>query len=450
MKGLLLCTALGACFLGGPAAAKSNDTARAQGLIRERTGVTIPWSADGEAEGPVADTVRALLGRGLTEDRVVRVALLNNRRLRAALEEVGVSRAEFRQALLPANPTIEGEVRFNGGQRPGELGVMQDLSSILLVPLRRRAAGESLERTNLLAAHQALELVLETRSAFYEAQGAEQVRHYMERIVESARSAADLALRQHQAGNIPSLEADNRQTLYENAKIELSRSLTEVRAAREHLNRLMGVWGEETTWEILGDLPEVPADSIPTIGLEGLAVSNRLDLAAAEAEVRAIQGSFSLARFSRFPELRAGVHIEREPEGARTTGPAIELAFPLFDRGQHAVARTRSELRQARDRRAALAIEIRSDVRAALDLLISARELVAYYRDSVLPRRLRIVEQTQLEYNFMLTGVYQLLQVKEDEIKAQREYIEAQRDYWLARARLEHALGGPLPAAETD
>src|SRR5439155_27268163 len=136
-----------------------------------------------------------------------------------------------------------------------------------------------------------------------------------------------------------------------------------------------------------------------------------------------------------------------EPEGLRTTGPAAGLAFPLFDRGQHAVARARAQLRQAQDRQSALAVEIRSEVRAGRDRLTAARQLVAYYRDVVLPRRERIVEQTQREYNFMLVGVFQLLQARQDEINARREYLEAQRDYWIARTELEHSLGGGLLAA---
>ena len=92
-------------------------------------------------------------------------------------------------------------------------------------------------------------------------------------------------------------------------------------------------------------------------------------------------------------------------------------------------------------------MEIRSEVRAARDRLTAARQLVAYYRDVVLPRRKRIVEQTQREYNFMLVGVFQLLQAKQDEINAQREFLEAQRDYWIVRTELDHALGGGLATA---
>ena len=65
---------------------------------------------------------------------------------------------------------------------------------------------------------------------------------------------------------------------------------------------------------------------------------------------------------------------------------------------------------------------------------------------AVLPLRHQIVRETQLQYNAMRAGVFQLLQAKRDEIDAGREYVESLRDYWVARADLERAVGGRLPA----
>lgn len=100
--------------------------------------------------------------------------------------------------------------------------------------------------------------------------------------------------------------------------------------------------------------------------------------------------------------------------------------------------------RQSEARFRALAVKVRSEVRRARNHMLSARARVEYYRKVLLPLRGTIVEQTQLEYNAMLVGVFQLLQAKQAEIEAGRGYIEALRDYWIARAELEHAVGGRL------
>jgi cobalt-zinc-cadmium efflux system outer membrane protein len=46
----------------------------------------------------------------------------------------------------------------------------------------------------------------------------------------------------------------------------------------------------------------------------------------------------------------------------------------------------------------------------------------------------------------MLLGVFELLALKQDEFHAYQGYIEAIRDYWLARADLGLATGTQLPS----
>ena len=46
----------------------------------------------------------------------------------------------------------------------------------------------------------------------------------------------------------------------------------------------------------------------------------------------------------------------------------------------------------------------------------------------------------------MLLGVYQLIFAKQGEFNVYREYIEALRDYWIARSDLERAVGTRLVA----
>ena len=53
----------------------------------------------------------------------------------------------------------------------------------------------------------------------------------------------------------------------------------------------------------------------------------------------------------------------------------------------------------------------------------------------------------------MFKGAYDLLQAKQAEVAAERGRLGAWRDYWIARARLERAVGGalaPVPAEETN
>ena len=60
----------------------------------------------------------------------------------------------------------------------------------------------------------------------------------------------------------------------------------------------------------------------------------------------------------------------------------------------------------------------------------------------VVPQRKLIVDQTQVQYNAMQRGGYDLLTARERELSAERSYLEAWRDYWIARVELERALTG--------
>ena len=47
----------------------------------------------------------------------------------------------------------------------------------------------------------------------------------------------------------------------------------------------------------------------------------------------------------------------------------------------------------------------------------------------------------------MQVGIFELLQAKQAEIDAGRDYVESLRDYWIARTELEKAIGGGLKSA---
>ena len=59
----------------------------------------------------------------------------------------------------------------------------------------------------------------------------------------------------------------------------------------------------------------------------------------------------------------------------------------------------------------------------------------------------RIVNEAQLQYNAMQIGVVQLLREREQQIETSVAYVDALREYWLARADLEQMSSGRLPAS---
>ncbi len=146
--------------------------------------------------------------------------------------------------------------------------------------------------------------------------------------------------------------------------------------------------------------------------------------------------------------INVGVFTEREPEAehVRVTGPSLALQLPVFDTGRASIARLGAEYLRSQRLLEALAVDARSEVRDARDLMIASRDLAEYHRAVLLPQRVLILDLTLRHYNMMLKGAYDLLLAKQSEVAAERAYIEAWRDYWIARTELERAVGGGLPA----
>ncbi len=422
-----------------------------QQLVSTRTPAEIVWASETESGAPIAERVHELLAKSLTPESAVQIALLNNRKLQAVYGRLGIAQADIVQAGLPPNPILTADIHFGTGASGtgAELGLVQEFISVVQIPLRKRVAEAAFEQAKLDVADAVWDLATQTKAAFYRLEGALQRLELRRTVAKATTLSADFAKRQHDVGNASDLDLATEQTLDDDARLELAEAETEVDDAREDLNVLMGLWGTDTTWTIPARLPEVPQSELSPAGLESRAIEQRLDLASAHQELEVLARTVDLAGLYRFlPSGEAGLGAHREPEsGFWSTGPAISLPIPVFDQRQAVLAGDAAKLRQSEERYAALAVEIRSQVRRWRTKMLSARRRAEYYRAVALPRRTRVVDETQKEYNGILVGVFQLLEAKRGEIDAGRKYIDALTDYWVSRTELERATGAELPSA---
>jgi cobalt-zinc-cadmium efflux system outer membrane protein len=436
--------ALGWLVLTGcAAAAPEPGPASVQARVEPRLGQPIRW-VPGEDEPAVRQAVGDLLARPLTAEAAVQVALLNNRALQADYVALGIARGELLQAGVLENPVLSAEARFGRGTEVS-LDVVQNVLSAVTQSARRAAATAGFERTQLELGHRILALAADVRTSYYRLVADEEALGLLRQVVSATEAAAELAERQVQAGTLSRREQSIQQTLYAQVVLELGRAETQQAVDREALNRLLGLWGPETEWQLPDRLPEIPSAMPPLAGLEARAVERRLDLAAARRATEGAGQAADLARSTRYlPSLGVGVASERDSDGTWRTGPRVELGLPLWEQGQGRVTALEAERQRQLQGATALAIAIRSEVREGWQRLAAAQAAARHFQGVLLPLSQRIVDETQRLYNGMLVGVYDLIRSKQDQIATAREYVAAIRDYWVARAELERALGGPL------
>ncbi len=248
---------------------------------------------------------------------------------------------------------------------------------------------------------------------------------------------------QHIVGNVNRLDFQLAQARFLEANLEIAKEQTTIIRLREKLNRLLGL-----SEEICLILPEIPQEfdyqGFDLCALESIALSERMDLQEARFEVIRLRRMLGLKDWWTYSNLKAGLAGERDPDGLNFIGFGLSGEIPIFNFGQAARMRIFAQLRQAQNRYEELEIHILSEVREAHKLLMSDLGMINDYRIRIIPLQNEISRASEELYNVMGLGVDRLIENKRQELEVKRNYFEILKDYWVARAHLDKALGGYL------
>jgi outer membrane protein, heavy metal efflux system len=445
---LQLRRAVAGCILASslPACASLSPTAGVDGVNRAvaaRSDVRATWIRDHAADSVAAAYATQALRGVVPVDTAIRIALLRNKRLQATFEDLGIAQADVVQAGLLANPVFSGGrfVAAGGGAGILQLGLALPFIDYLQRPSRRGAARQAYVAEQSRVAAAVIATVADVRVAYAEAQAAAQMEELRSTVLQATEASAVAAGALHDAGNVSDFDLAQQQAMAADARLALLTARGERHAHLAALARVMGVTSD-TSWTPAPRL-SMPMDTLPPVEvLAPLAQARNLELRAAFESAAAAGRLAGLAnRFALLPDGSIGVGRETDPDG-RFTGATLTVPLPLFDQGQGRVARARATFRQAVDRHDALAVEIAADVTALAARVEAARERALHLQRTVLPLRARLVAESQRFVNAMAQSVFTLLLARQAEIDAGQAYVEALRDYWIQRARLEQAVGG--------
>ncbi len=452
-----LATALSATALLVGCATPSLDGGTGQTLSTVRqhlgpTGSALQLQRSDADRQRAATRVNALLAAPLSADAAAEVALLNHRGLQARLADLGVADADLAQLGRLPNPGFSfGRVR-QGDEREIERGLHLSLGSLLLMPLAREAQAQRLSVLQQQAALAVLAHVAEVKKAQVRAVASAQTRQYMQQVMAAADAGAELARRMAEAGNFNRLQRAREHGFFAEAALNLARAQQAEVAARERLNRLLGLWGEQLRYalpERLPDLPAATAQDTEAPTLERDALETRLDLQAGRVQLEAYARQLGLTRRIGFVNaVQLNLSRNGSNEAPPQTGWELEFQLPLFDWGDARVARAEALYMAQAHSVAQQAVDARSEVREAWHAQRTAWDIARHYRDEIVPAAKRISDENLLRYNGMFIGVFDLLADARAQVGAVNEAIDALRDYWLAQADLDMARVGQ-PGLET-
>jgi len=181
--------------------------------------VSIRTEADAQR---ASAAVQRLLGRGLTVDTAVQVALLSNRGLQASYNELALAEADRVGESLPPNPNFSISRIAGNGALEIERQVVGDILALATLPFRSDIARRRFQKAQLRAAEETLRLAADVRRAYYRAVTANELVVLLTDAKSTAESTAQLAQKLGQTGALNKLDQAREQVFYAETTADLN------------------------------------------------------------------------------------------------------------------------------------------------------------------------------------------------------------------------------------
>ncbi len=205
-------------------------------------------------------------------------------------------------------------------------------------------------------------------------------------------------------------------------------------------------YASRPAWHLPAGADEAPADAPPLPppeALERLADGHRLDLLRADFDRKLGRNGVRTASIGLIPQLTVGLDGGQDSDRSGFLGPFFNLTLPIFDPGLVAVASAKMTAEKDDRTYAALAGQVRQDVRTAYANLAVDQDDLRFYRDQFMPEQERTVRLAQRSFDLGEGSLNDLLD-------ALRDYVSAQQQYADAIDRLPHRPRRPGPGRRHD
>ncbi|KXF75024.1 copper resistance protein [Paramesorhizobium deserti] len=467
MATLTLPLVLGGCVSAAEYSARESGFMSVENKTAEAIGKQTVWVQNRQQAQMVSDRVKTLMSKKTIDmETAVQVAVLNNKGLQAAYVELGNSAADAWQAVMLINPTVS--IGLTGIGAPGleafrsvEGAVVSNVLAFATREGNIAIADTRFRQAQLNAALRTLQLAADTRRAWINAVAAWENVAQLNQATAAADAASELAQKLGETGAMTKAAQAREHAFYAELTGQAARVRLNARLAKEELTRLMGLWGSGIDYEVPNRLPALPKKLENRDLIEAEALQRRADLQVAKLNLEATAKSYKLTEATRYVtdlEILSGFETEREKEDGRTktetTGQAeLEFVIPIFDSGKARMRKAELAYMQAANLLAEKAVNIRSEARSAYQAYRASYDIARHYRNSVVPLRTAIEEQSLLTYNAMISNTFELLADSREKINANLLAVNAKRDFWLAAANLAPAIyggGAGTSAGETE
>ena len=373
----------------------------------------------------------------LSLNEVLAIAEAMNPELAAARKEIDLATAAIWEARLYPNPSLVFEFEDYRTKDKATIGKMERTAGVsfpLVVGGRIGAATRLAEKEREQAAVNYLwrrrEILSGVKRAFYGVLGARGQADLAKQTRDLAKTLHDVSSERFRAQAVPEMELLKAAVALAKAESDLRQA---DRASAVALKALHAAMGNV-------DLPKdklsgglVTLFTSPSLeALRGHVTTVHPLLEAARRTREAAELNLELARAERIPDLGFEVTAGRGPDDDSIVEGGVSIPLPLFNRNQAKIASAQARIDQAEYQIQAVRNDLVVRLTEAYQSFAGAQERVISYREEVLPKAEKALEQSNEGYRL---GKFSQLDV----LDAQRTLAEARIAYAVALTELNIA-----------
>ena len=245
----LLAAACGGCASFSP----DGGMALVNGIVAPELKSDVVKLSSKDLAGEAHPRAARLLGSTLSADAAVRVALLNNKGLQAAYNELGIAEAAMVEASLPPNPTFSLSRISTPVELDIERRIVADILALATLPARAEIAADRFRQAQLRAAEETLRVGAETRRSLLPRRRGAAAR-WLPGAGECPRprpppsSPSELG----ETGAMNKLDQAREQAFYAELAAQLATARQRAASERERLVRALGLCGRRSRVQAAG------------------------------------------------------------------------------------------------------------------------------------------------------------------------------------------------------
>jgi outer membrane protein TolC len=383
----------------------------------------------------------------LTQAQAVRLALMTDPSIQAALARVRLAYAEAQQERFLPNPILTVLVKFPtaGGAPTVEPSIAADLLALVQKPGKVKAADHRLRAASSEAVTAVLDALALLQNRYVEAQALDALlpvlderRRLIDRLLEIAQSRL-------KGGEGTRLDVTTLETQKVELEVEIAERTLERREARLELARLIGRPSDAAEWK-LDAWVELVATSQGERAWVQAGLKHRPEISARIWELSALGVEFRLARWGIFDGTEIGAEAEGTAESGAddwAVGPAFTVPIPIFDWGQakrDVVAAQRLEVAHQLTQARRQAVE---DVRRAYWAFQVSLDTYGRVKNQLIPLQERRRQEAESQYRAGQSDVIPLILADQDLQAARAKLVDLERKASVSLVRLQRAVGGP-------